>query len=151
MIALEKKILLREEVKRGFITTEIRKHLQTKIEELDAIDSKSWDRKFIHSILKYDNKNKLSVKQIAQLDRILSWEIIEQEYPNGIDHLLNDILIHNGQENESTCQRKHISKNKDQNDMIIIYNEITVFEGEDAYLGDGIWIRADGSTYDEKE
>jgi len=37
-----------------------------------------------------------------------------------------------------------------KNDMQALYNELSVFRGEDVYLTDGIWIRSDGTMYDEK-
>jgi len=37
-----------------------------------------------------------------------------------------------------------------RNDMKELYNQLSVFEGEDVYLADGVWIRPDGITYDEK-
>lgn len=37
-----------------------------------------------------------------------------------------------------------------KNDMEALYNGLSVFEGEDVYLADGVWIRPDGTTYDEK-
>jgi hypothetical protein len=36
-----------------------------------------------------------------------------------------------------------------KNDMQEIYNAIAPENGENAYLGDGIWIKADGTTEDE--
>ena len=36
-----------------------------------------------------------------------------------------------------------------RNDMREIYEAIAPEDGEDAYLGDGIWIRTDGSTDDQ--
>jgi cell wall assembly regulator SMI1 len=73
---------LREKIHDGKITNEIKILLLKELDQLTQYHPDSWDKKFTENMLTY--KNKLTDKQINQLERILQDPILEEEYPNGI-------------------------------------------------------------------
>jgi hypothetical protein len=53
--------------------------------------------------------------------------------------------------NESDCMTDGTGStagSADGGTMKDVYDAVSNEDGEDAYLGDGMWIRSDGSTYD---
>jgi chorismate mutase len=49
--------------------------------------------------------------------------------------------------NEKICNN---SEDEVKNEMIELYNNLSNTENEDVYLSDGVWLRPDGTMYDEK-
>jgi len=72
---------LRDKIKDGFVTEEIRDHLLNELEEISKFYPNSWDKRFTENILHY--RKRLTDKQISQIERILQEPILNEEYPNG--------------------------------------------------------------------
>jgi len=83
VISFPKKMMtLREKIKDGSITEEIRAHLLKELDNLEVYHPNSWDKKFTKDMISY--RGKLTDSQIEQLERILQNPILEEEYPDGI-------------------------------------------------------------------
>lgn len=100
---------IREEIRKGYTTEYLSKLLRDKYGVSKIKYPNSWDTKFLCDILSY--KDRLSAKQIDQIERILGDEIFEQEYPNGIDDLINAIeIITEGKDEYPVLQKKDLLK-----------------------------------------
>jgi hypothetical protein len=141
---MEKRIsFLKKEIRNGRITSIIRNHLRKKVQEIETIYPNSWDLRFAKTLIYYTKQ--LSSKQIIHLERILGNEILKEEYPNGFEDFVIDAMnnIEVKEINGKTC-------NNFENEMIELYNNLSNTENEDVYLSDGVWLRPDGTLYDEK-
>ena len=74
---------LREKIHERKITDEIRGFLLKELDELEKYHPNSWDKKFTENMITF--RNKLSDKQIEQLERILQSPIFEEEYPDNLE------------------------------------------------------------------
>jgi hypothetical protein len=122
-------------------------YLRKKVQEIETIYPNSWDLRFAKTLIYYPKQ--LSSKQIIQLERILSHEILKEEYPNGFEDFVIDAMntIEVKEFNEKICNN---SEDEVKNEMIELYNNLSNTENEDVYLSDGVWLRPDGTMYDEK-
>jgi hypothetical protein len=143
----KRKSFLKKEIRTGRITSIIKGHLRKKVQEIETIYPNSWDLRFAKTLIYYPKQ--LSSKQIIQLERILSHEILKEEYPNGFEDFVIDAMntIEVKEFNEKICNN---SEDEVKNEMIELYNNLSNTENEDVYLSDGVWLRPDGTMYDEK-
>ena len=93
---------LQDEIRNQGLTPRVKTLLKEKYAELERQGrTTNFDFRFIRSMVGYQvdastrvvgYRKKLSVSQIEQIERILNQEIFKEEYPNGIEDAVKDLL-----------------------------------------------------------
>ena len=73
---------IRETIKEGFLTAEVRVHIRGELDKMSHRSAEAWDVRFTTDMLSF--REKLSSSQQEQLLRILQDPIIGEEYPDGL-------------------------------------------------------------------